>query len=157
MSDALILGAINRLLDGERMLPEPIMNLRACIRLGESARDRAKKGGASPQIVSALNDWVLHAKRAIAAVPCSACGITQLCSTCGEPAPDPVIVQCDSCDSERRYYQLQRWREAAEIGRVTVQELCRPRWWERLLRRQRALPGALDEAIKRALELEGER
>jgi hypothetical protein len=64
---------------------------------------------------------------------------------------DPIIIACEDCDPERRYYQMLRWREAASVA----VELFRPRWWEKLLGRQRSLPTRLETAVRYARELDG--
>lgn len=84
--------------------------------------------------------------------PCPSCGILPQCTTCGD-IEGPHVLQCHGCDGERYYYQLQRWREAA----IQAVEALGPRWWERLLRRPRALPDSVEKAVKSARELEGEK
>jgi hypothetical protein len=82
--------------------------------------------------------------------PCPTCNVAPQCSTCGATDIEPIVV-CEECDGEKYYYMLQRWRDAAMVA----QELSRPKWWHKLLRRK-ALPSALDEAIRHALDLEKE-
>lgn len=71
------------------------------------------------------------------------------CSTCGALTTEP-IQQCHDCDGERFYYQLTRWRAAA----MAAVDALEPRWWERLLRRKRALPSEVAAAVRSARELE---
>jgi len=88
---------------------------------------------------------------------CKTCG-PKNCQTCGEHDQEKLVIQCEACDAEGLYYQMMRWRKAAMAGQEAVLALSRPKWWQRLLRLKAApaLPGALGEAVRDALELEGD-
>lgn len=78
--------------------------------------------------------------------------VPRVCTTCGEVNPEIAVVQCGNCDGERYYYQLKRWREAAETAESQLQALTRPRWW----RRKSKSMHAVEQAMAHARELDAE-